>query len=225
MPVKVEGPVIPFEAYPNRDSLPFAQTFGYTSARTMNRATFRNQGWCAIVKRAANLGPLSENEGDMTGQTHAQLMAGLIDKKSPRGIKQAVAPKIGASLINFIVAALEWLGQFSSAPLPAGCKSPLDVLIATMLAKMALTPSERDLLVPQQQFVAEFPGRKEKITSTMIDFEIPNGALTMNHATGLPPAVGVRRILEGKIKSRGALVPVLPEIYGPALSQKTVSLG
>lgn len=33
----------------------------------------------------------------------------------------------------------------------------------------------------------------------------------------LPAAVGVRLILEDKIKSRGVLVPVLPEIYEPAL--------
>jgi hypothetical protein len=39
----------------------------------------------------------------------------------------------------------------------------------------------------------------------------------MNRTVGLPAAVGVRLILEGQIKSRGVLVPVLPEIYEPAL--------
>jgi saccharopine dehydrogenase-like NADP-dependent oxidoreductase len=217
VPVEVEGKLIPFEAYPNRDSLPYAETYGITAARTMFRGTLRNQGWCATLKKVADLGLLAETESDLSGLTYAQFMAKLIGRKSPRGIKQAVARKIGLAPINFIVAAMDWLGLFSNAPLPAGCKSPLDVLTATMLAKMALAPGERDLLILQHQFVAEFPDHKEKITSTMIDFGIPNGDSSMNRTVGLPAAVGVRLILEGKVASRGVLVPVLPEIYEPAL--------
>ena len=217
VPVEVEGMLVPFEAYPNRDSLPYAETYGITSARTMYRGTLRNQGWCAILKRVADLGLLSDTESDLSGLTYAQLMARLIGKKSPRGIKQAVARKIGVAPINFIVASLDWLGLFSAALLPPGCKSPLDVLTATMLAKMSFAPGERDLLVLQHQFVAEFPGHREKITSTMIDFGIPHGDSSMNRTVGLPAAIGVRLILEGKVRSRGVLVPVLPEIYEPAL--------
>jgi saccharopine dehydrogenase-like NADP-dependent oxidoreductase len=217
VPVEVEGRLIPFEAYPNRDSLPYAETYGITSTRTMFRGTLRNQGWCATLKKVADLGLLDESESDLAGLTYAQFMAKLIGKKSPRGVKQAVARRIGLAPISFIVAALDWLGLFGSAPLPAGCRSPLDVLTATMLAKMALAPGERDLLILQHQFVAEFTDHKEKITSTMIDFGIPGGDSSMNRTVGLPAAVGVRLILEGKIASRGVLVPVLPEIYEPAL--------
>jgi saccharopine dehydrogenase (NADP+, L-glutamate forming) len=217
VPVEVEGRPIPFEAYPNRDSLPYAETYGITSARTMFRGTLRNQGWCAILKKVADLGLLVATESDLSGLTYAQFMANLIGKKSPRGIKQAVARKIGLAPINFIIAAMDWLGLFSSAPLPASCSSPLDVLTTTMLAKMPFAPEERDLLILQHQFVAAFPDHKEKITSTMIDFGIPGGDTSMNRTVGLPAAVGVRLILEGKISARGVLVPVLPEIYEPAL--------
>jgi hypothetical protein len=65
--------------------------------------------------------------------------------------------------------------------------------------------------------VAEYPDHKEKISSTMIDFGIPNGDSSMNRTVGLPAAVGVRLVLEGQVESRGVLVPVLPEIYEPAL--------
>ncbi|HVN32787.1 MAG TPA: saccharopine dehydrogenase C-terminal domain-containing protein [Thermoanaerobaculaceae bacterium] len=217
VPIEVEGKVIPFEGYPNRDSLPYAETYGITEARTMFRGTLRNQGWCPTLKKVAELGLLEETEMDLSGLTYAQFMAKLIGKKSPRGVKQAVARKIGLDPINFIIANLEWLGLFSSAPLPAGCKSPLDVLNATTLAKMSYAPGERDLLVLQHQFVAEYPDHKEKISSTMIDFGIPSGDSSMNRTVGLPAAVGVRLILEGQVKSRGVLVPVLPEIYEPAL--------
>ena len=217
VPVEVEGRVIPFEGYPNRDSMPYAETYGISSTRTMFRGTLRNQGWCPTLKAVADLGLLEEGAMELAGLTYAQFMAKLIGKKSPRGVKQAVARKLGLSPIHFIVANLEWLGLFGNAPLPAGCSSPLDVLNATTLAKMAYAPNERDLLILQHRFVAEYADHMERITSTMIDFGIPGGDSSMNRTVGLPAAVGVRLILEGKVTSRGVLVPVLPEIYEPAL--------
>ncbi len=217
VPIEVEGRVIPFEGYPNRDSLPYAETYGITSARTMFRGTLRNQGWCPTLKAVAELGLLEETGMELSGLSYAQFTAKLIGKKSPRGVKGAVARKLGLDPVHFIVANLDWLGLFSSAPLPSGCSSPLDVLNATTLAKMSYAPGERDLLVLQHQFVAEYPDHREKITATMVDFGIPDGDSSMNRTVGLPAAVGARFILEGKVTSRGVLVPVLPEIYEPAL--------
>jgi len=183
----------------------------------MFRGTLRNQGWCATLKKVAELGLLDETEMDLKRLTYAEFIAKVIGKEKATGVKKAVAAKLGLSPINPIVANLAWLGLFGNEPLPAKCKSPLDVLTATMLEKMSFAKGERDLLVLQHQFIAEFPDHKERITSTMIDFGIPNGDSSMNRTVGLPAAVGVRMILEGKIKARGVLVPVLPEIYEPAL--------
>ena len=219
VPVEVEGRVIPFEGYPNRDSIPYADLYGITSTRTMFRGTLRNQGWCPTLKKIAELGLLEETPLELAGITYAEFTARLIGKRSPRGIKAAVARKIGLAPVNFIVANLEWLGLFSNAPLPAGCRSPLDVLAATTLEKMQYAPNERDLLILQHQFLVEYPDHKERITSTMIDFGIPGGDSSMNRTVGLPAAVGVRMILEGQIKARGVLVPIIPEIYGPALEE------
>ena len=216
VPVEVEGRVIPFEGYPNRDSLPYADTYGITTTRTMFRGTLRNQGWCATLKKVADLGLLEEAESKLDGLTYAQLTGKLIGKAG-RASKAEVAAHLGLAPINPIVTNLDWLGLFSAKRLPAGCRSPLDVLTATMLAKMSFAAGERDLLVLQHQFLAEYADHKERITSTMIDFGIPHGDSSMNRTVGLPAAVGVRLILEGKIKSRGVLVPVLPEIYEPAL--------
>ncbi len=219
VPVEVEGQVIPFEGYPNRDSLPYADLYGIASTRTMFRGTLRNQGWCPTLKKVADLGLLEETPIELDGLTYAEFMAKLIGKKSPRGIKRAVARKLGLAPIHFIIANLEWLGLFSNAPLPPNCHSPLDVLNVTTLAKMSYAPGERDMLILQHQFTVQYAKHQERITSTMIDFGIPGGDSSMNRTVGLPAAVGVRLILEGQIKARGVLVPVLPEIYEPALEE------
>jgi hypothetical protein len=41
----------------------------------------------------------------------------------------------------------------------------------------------------------------------------------MNRTVGLPAAVGVRFILEGKFTQPGVIVPVMPEFYEPALEE------
>jgi saccharopine dehydrogenase-like NADP-dependent oxidoreductase len=218
VPVEVEGKVIPFEGYPNRDSIPYAETYGITSTRTMFRGTLRNQGWCPTLKEIAELGLLEETDLGLEGLSYAQFMARVIGKQGRAG-KADVAAYLGLAPVNFIISNLEWLGLFGDEPLPAGCKSPLDAMTATMLAKMQYAPGERDMLILQHQFLAEYPDHKERITSTMIDFGIPHGDSSMNRTVGLPAAVGVRMILEGQVQARGVLVPVIPEIYEPALEE------
>lgn len=220
VPVEVEGRLINFEGYPNRDSLPYAETYGITSTRTMFRGTLRNVGWCATIKRFVELGLLDEaDRDDLSGLTYAQFLAKLVGKKSATDLKAELAARLNIAPDSFIIGTMEWLGLLSDQPLPAGPKSPVDIMTATLLSKMQYASGERDMLIFQHEFLAEYPGRKEKITSTMIDFGIPHGDTSMNRAVGLPAAVGVRLILEGKLTLAGVLVPVIPEVYEPVLEE------
>ncbi len=220
VPVGVEGRRIVFEGYPNRDSLSYAQTYGIASTRTMFRGTLRNVGWCATLGQLVALGLLDETErDDLTGLTCAQFMARLIGQESTAHLRARVAAHLGLGPASFILDNLEWLGLFSEAPLPAGARTPIDIVTAMMLARMQYAPGERDMLVLQHQFLAEYPDRKERITSTMIDFGIPYGDTSMNRTVGLPAAIGVRMILEGQIQTAGVLIPVTPELYEPMLAE------
>jgi saccharopine dehydrogenase-like NADP-dependent oxidoreductase len=53
----------------------------------------------------------------------------------------------------------------------------------------------------------------------MVDFGIPGGDSSMNRTVGLPAAIGVRYILEGRFTRTGVIVPVMPEFYEPALEE------
>jgi hypothetical protein len=75
------------------------------------------------------------------------------------------------------------------------------------------------MLILQHEFLAEYPDRKEKITSTMIDFGIPHGYTSMARTVGLPAAVAVHMILTGTITATGVLVPVTPDLYEPVLEE------
>jgi len=222
VPVEVEGKVTDFEGYPNRDSLPYMETYGITTAKGMFRGTLRNVGWCPTMRKIVDLGLLDEEErDDIAGLTFAQFVAGIIGATSDlkKDLKKGLAAYLKVEEDSLVISNLEWLGLLSDDPLPLQKGAPVDILTARMLEKMQYEEGERDMLILQHEFIAEYPGRKEKITSTMIDFGIPHGDTSMSRTVGLPAAIGVRLILQGKINLTGVHTPVIPEIYELILAE------
>jgi len=218
VPIEVEGKVIDFEGYPNRDSLSYMETYGITSARSMFRGTLRNVGWCATLKKITELGLVDEAErDDLAGLTFAQFTAKLINSKG--NLRRDLAAYLQIDSDSPVMGNLEWLGLMSDDPLPLQKGAPIDILTARMLEKMQYTPGERDMLILQHEFIAEYPNHKERITSTMIDFGIPHGDTSMSRTVGLPAAIGTRLILEGAINLVGVQTPVAPEVYEPVLEE------
>jgi saccharopine dehydrogenase (NADP+, L-glutamate forming) len=225
VPVAVEGTVIDFEGYPNRDSLPYRETYGLTGARTMFRGTLRYAGWCEVMNGVKALGLLGEEVWeDLEGLTYRQFTARLLGGADP-DVRSGAAAKLGVSPDAPVIRDLDWLGFFGDDPLAIGRGAPVDVLTARMLEKMSYESGERDMLVLQHQFLAEYPAisaqpaRNERIVSTMIDFGIPGGDTSMSRTVGLPAAIGVKLILQGAITLTGVQVPVVSEIYEPMLDE------
>ncbi len=208
------------EGYPNRDSLDYIETYGFEGISTMFRGTLRNPGWCETLKAIVDLGYVEINEEYWDGKTFADLGWYLLGQKPDGDLRAAVAGKLALKADSSILNNLEWLGLFSDDKLPIDKGGVIDVLTATMLEKMAYNEGERDMLVLYHNFIAEFPeGKKEEITSTMIDYGIPNGDSSMSRTVSLPVAIGVRMILEGKFTKPGVWVPVIPELYNPILDE------
>jgi saccharopine dehydrogenase-like NADP-dependent oxidoreductase len=220
VPVVIDGEEILLEGYPNRDSLPYLDSYGIESARTMFRGTLRFPGWCVTLRKMVDLGWLDETErDDLADLSFAGLTARLAGCEGSTDLAGDVAAFLKLERDDVAIANLEWLGLFADETLPKGVSAPIDALTARMLERMSYRPGERDLLILQHEFLAAYPDHKERITSTMIDFGIPHGDSSMARTVGLPAAVGARMILEGRITSRGVLVPVDPEIYVPALKE------
>jgi saccharopine dehydrogenase-like NADP-dependent oxidoreductase len=217
--VGIEGTETALEGYPNRDSMPYTETYGIDPRDVMFRGTLRFPGWCAAMKQVARIGWLRTDgiEG-LEGKTFADLTAQLIGADDTSDLAAKVASHLGIAADGPEISRMEWLGLLGDGPLP-GPKAPVDILTAHMLKRMSYNEGERDMLVLQHTFVAEFSDRTEHITSTMIDFGIPGGDSSMNRTVGLPAAVAVRFILEGRYSRPGVVVPVMKEFYEPALEE------
>jgi saccharopine dehydrogenase-like NADP-dependent oxidoreductase len=88
-----------------------------------------------------------------------------------------------------------------------------------MLKKMAYEPDEKDMIIVHNEMIVEFPDRKEKRISSMLNEGIPYGDSAMASAVSLPPAIAAKLILEGKITSKGVRIPSTKEMYEPILEE------
>jgi saccharopine dehydrogenase (NADP+, L-glutamate forming)/spermidine synthase len=221
-PVEVEG-VGSLVGYPNRDSLGYMDLYGLRGIETMFRGTLRYPGWCETLKKVVDLGLLDETPITYpAGTTFAQYTGKLLKKPATGNLRKDVAAQLNLPEKSPILDRFEWLGLFSSEPIPVTGKptTVLDILALRMADKMAYAKGERDLLVMQHQFIARFPdGKQEHITSTMVDYGEPNGDTSMARTVTLPAAIGTRMILTGRIHKPGVHIPVTPDIYNPVLDE------
>jgi len=225
-----------FEAYPNRNSLPYIERYAIPETDTMYRGTLRNLGWCDVMQKLNELGYFGLDErADLTGKTFRQVMAELVARsetgQSGDNLEADVAAFLNLSPRSGVMMALEWLGLLSDTPV-SNKTTLLDILADQLLVKMGYREGERDMVILVHEFVAVYPdqgtpipgpspsqgeGGREVITSTLIDFGAPGGDTSMARTVGLPAAIGAQLILEGEIKLTGAHIPVLPEVYEPVL--------
>ena len=209
-----------FEGYPNRNSLPYIDLYGIQTTKTILRGTLRNAGWCSTLKKIVDLHLLDQEEKDWTGFTYASFLRELMNNPDEQNLRRALGLYLNIDENSEIIDRLEWLGLLEDSPLPKMQASAIDIIGDRMLEKLQYQEGERDMIILQHTFEADYPNeKKDRIMSTLIDFGIPNGDSSMSRTVGLPPAIGTRLILEGKINITGVHIPVIPEIYLPILAE------
>ncbi len=209
-----------FEVYPNRDSIPYVETYQIEETKTMFRGTIRNLGWCKTLKKIAEIGYLDLDEKEIpAGTTYAKFIQDFASLPTDKPVREAIAVKLDIPVDSDILDRFEWAGLLGDDKIPFEKSSPLDVLVERFNRLMKYAEGERDMLILAHEFIAEFPDRTEKITSTMIDYGIPHGHSSMSRTVGLPAAIGARMILEGTIKDTGVFIPVAKTIYEPILNE------
>jgi len=217
--VHIEG-LGDFEGYPNRNSLPYIDLYGIQTTKTILRGTLRNVGWCSTLKKIVDLHLLDQEERDWTGFTYASFLRELMNNPHEQNLRRALGSYLNIDENSDIIDRLEWLGLLEDFPLSRTQASAIDIIGDRMLEKLQYQEGERDMIILQHAFEADYPdGKKDSIMSTLIDFGIPNGDSSMSRTVGLPPAIGTRLILEGKINITGVHIPVIPEIYVPILAE------
>jgi len=207
-----------FENYPNRDSIPYKDIYGLKDAKTVYRGTFRMAGWCETIRKIVALGWLNDQPlNGFKGKTYGDLTRVLVGARENDDLTKETAKFLNLDTYSTVMKRLEWLGLFSDEKLPDDRDNPLDYLNVLTLSKMLLDKSERDMIIMHHEFVAEYPSKKEYITSTLVDYGFPYGDSAISRSVALPAAIAVKMILHEQLNLTGVHIPVIPDIYNPIL--------
>jgi saccharopine dehydrogenase-like NADP-dependent oxidoreductase len=210
---------IDVESYPNRDSMGYISLYGLEGVKTMFRATLRYPSHCDAWYKLVNSGFLDlSRDLDVKGGT-CKDFAGLVLNCDPSLAREELIKKFSITQDDPFIKRLDFIGLFSDAPLRLKSGPALDILADILMEKLVYKENERDMCILYHEFIAQYKDHKDKITSTLVDYGIPGGDSSMARGVSLPPAVGVRLILEGKINLKGVQIPVEPQIYEPVLNE------
>ncbi|MCI0513959.1 saccharopine dehydrogenase NADP-binding domain-containing protein [candidate division KSB1 bacterium] len=209
-----------YEAYVNRDALPYIDLYDIKSTRSMFRGTLRNVGHCETWNYFKKLGLLNQElKFDFRKVTPRQVIAELV-KSTPKNVIPDLALFLNIPEHSVTIQKMTWLGLLSEQHLPLTEGSVFDMFAHILQEKLVFAEGEQDLLLQHHEFIVEYPNnKKEKITSTMVDVGIPHGDTSMSRTVALPAAIATKLMVNDVIKLKGVHIPVLPEIYEPVLAE------
>jgi len=224
-PVDVDG-MGELEAYPNRDSMSYMQTFGLEHVHTMIRGTMRYPGWSETWAQIVRLGLPNEtlripNLADRSCREVVEMFLPL--NISEGKIGQRIARFLHISPTGRIMKNLRWLGLLDSEPCGCEGNTSAAMLRDLLIEKLALGPDGKDVVVLVHELDVEYPGdggrEPQRITSTLVAESENPGFTAMSKAVGLPAAIAVKLILRGELPLTGSFIPTHPAIYEPVLRE------
>ena len=209
-----------FEAYVNRDALPYMKVYGIEDVSGMYRGTLRNIGYCETWDFIKQLGLLNQKmKFDFDDVTPREVMASIVNCPET-DVRAGIAAYLKIPEHSLTLKKLEWLGLLSDRKLKIGVASVFEMLSHTLKHLLVYGEGEMDLLVMHHEFEAVYPGLPyQRIQSTLIDHGDPDGYSSMARTVGYPVGIAAGLIAGGKISQRGVLRPVMAEIYTPVLSE------
>jgi saccharopine dehydrogenase-like NADP-dependent oxidoreductase len=213
--IQVNG--IPYEGYANRDSLKYRETYRLHDISTMIRGTLRNEGFCEAWNVFVQLGCCDDTYriDHAAGMTHRDFLACFLPGGADveREIIQYLNVSKGA------IEKLRWLGLFNDEPIGLSVGTPAQILEHILQKRWKLHANDNDMIVMWHRFRYTTAGKSKEVQASL-NIRGTNLELTaMSRTVGLPLGIAAKLLLEGKIRSRGVMIPVHPEFYDPILHE------
>lgn len=210
-----------FEMYPNRDSLSYRETYNLQNIPTILRGTLRRPGYCKAWDVFVQLGATDdtytiENSENMS---YKEFINSFLPYHPEKKVKEKLINYLQLKEDKKTIDKLEWLGFFSDEKIGMKKATPAQILQKILVEKWALGKEDKDMIVMQHEFIANFSGKKKKITSSLVVRGKDQVHTAMSITVGIPVAIATKLLLTGEIKERGIVVPTKKTIYKPVLKE------
>jgi len=210
-----------FEAYPNRDSLKYQETYGLQNVHTMFRGTIRRPGFCRAWDVLVQLGLTDDTFVVQNSDklTYREFTNSFLAWSPTMAVEEKLAEYLSIDKDSETMYKIRWLGLFSDERIGLKDATPAQIVQHLLMQHWQLDPDDQDMILMQHQFEYILSGKKKKILSSMVFNGTDANHTAMATTVGLPVAIAARLLMTGQIKLRGVQIPIHPEIYKPVLKE------
>jgi saccharopine dehydrogenase-like NADP-dependent oxidoreductase len=198
--------------YPNRDSLPYIHKYELDGVSDFVRTTLRHPQFVSGWRKLVDLGLTNDiNKTDTTGVTFREYFKPYLEGYDHWD--DQLKDQFG------------FLGLTSGELINKGEVAPADVLQSILEQKLALADHDKDMIImlheigytipdsglSDQSGIRNSQSRIKKASLVVMGSD--NIHTAMAKTVGLPLAIAVKNILNGKITRKGVFIPIYPDVY------------
>ncbi|KAI9293025.1 saccharopine dehydrogenase [Neoconidiobolus thromboides FSU 785] len=228
-------PAFSLVSYANRDSSFYNDRYSIPEAETVVRGSLRYSVFPPFVQALVDLGLLDDSPKPFLDQQQCSWMTIVstllnLNPANEEELQKSIIShcKLEAyepSVKEHILKGMKWLGFFSEDAITTK-GNLLDTLCNTLEEKMTYKDGERDMIILQHRFdFVTKEGKKETLTSTLLEYGEPNGYSAMARTVGVPCGIATQLILDGILTKKGVLAPIdydMLELFLPYLEKENI---
>ena len=210
-----------FESYPNRDSIKYKRIYHVPKIPNVYRGSLRRIGYCKAWNALVKLG-ITDNRyviPDSDTLTYNDFISIYLNKKNGNSTREELQEFLGEKPNSKVMQKIEWLELLSDKKIKLKNGTPAEILLENLKQKWEFKKNDKDMVILQTEAEYLVGKKKEKMISSLVVFGEDSNNTAMAATVGLPLGIGVNLILNNKIKERGVVIPICPDIYRPALKE------
>ncbi len=212
-----------FAWYPNRDSLSYMPLYGLENCTTFIRTTLRYADFCKGWDVIVDLDLTNEQDDVLVNKckTYNEWLGTKLQQIEGRelSLRMYLELYVKEAEHDIILEQFAFLDLAGDEPLPTAAKCSADILQQKIELKLALQPSDKDMIVMLHEIDYELKGETKTIKSSLVVKGEDSLRTAMAKTVGLPLGIAAKLILEEKIKLKGLHIPTRKEIYEPVLEE------
>lgn len=210
-----------FEAYANRDSIPYRKKYKLEDVPTLIRATLRLPGFCEGWNALVQIG-LTANNYHIEGSenlTYREWVSSYLPDNHSETLEQRLTQSLGTDQQSELFQRVLWTDLLSDRPITRKNGTPAEILLDLLLDKWKFKDEDTDMIVFYDRQEYKLDGQLYEHLSYMASKGIDHWHTAISRTVGLPAAIGAKLILQGKINTRGVILPLEKEVYEPILNE------
>ena len=211
-----------FEAYPNRDSLKYRSVYGLDDVLTLYRGTIRRVGFSKAWNMFVQLGMTDDSYviEDSEHMSYRDFVNSFLPYHPTDSVEIKMRLILNIDQDDIMWDKLVELDLFNAKKMVGLVRAtPAQILQRILADSWTLRHEDKDMIVMYHKFGFELDGKKKQIDSRMVCIGEDQKYTAMAKTVGLPVGMAALLLLNGKITSRGVLLPIAEEIYEPILEE------